>query len=140
MVPSWGQYNLARLPLAFPVNPEDVGRPTSPQHDRHVFDGMCPLLVKICASSRAEVFRARYSDGFEEVMEVLAAAANGIPDLAILRGSRPAPCSLVGMPCSTGDTVYALGCSPAAGSTPCCLMNKGVVSSSRVGCMAVAAL
>eukprot|EP00198_Chlamydomonas_reinhardtii_P011482 XP_001700819.1 predicted protein [Chlamydomonas reinhardtii] len=123
MVPSWGQYNLARLPLAFPVNPEDVGRPTSPQHDRHVFDGMCPLLV----------FRARYSDGFEEVMEVLAAAANGIPDLAILRGSRPAPCSLVGMPCSTGDTVYALGCSPAAGSTPCCLMNKGVVSSSRAG-------
>lgn len=92
------------------------------------------------APPAAEVFRARYSDGFEEVMEVLAAAANGIPDLAILRGSRPAPCSLVGMPCSTGDTVYALGCSPAAGSTPCCLMNKGVVSSSRVGCMAVAAL
>ncbi|KAG2428959.1 hypothetical protein HXX76_011203 [Chlamydomonas incerta] len=149
------------------VNPADIIQATQP-HDKHVCDNMCPLLVKIYASSRtgqpagefsgflysssppaivsaaghivgssgdspgsaapAEVFKARYFDGFEENVEVLKAAANSVPDVAILRGSRPAPRSLRGMLCSTGDTVS---------NTPC--FSKGIVSSGQVGSMAIAA-
>ncbi|KAG2452277.1 hypothetical protein HYH02_003301 [Chlamydomonas schloesseri] len=84
----------------------------------------------------AEVYKARYADGFEEDVELLSSAANQQPDIAILRGSRPAPCPVVGAQCNTGDTVYALGFSPHF-TSPC--FSKGIVSSSKVGSIAITA-
>lgn len=43
----------------------------------------------------AEMFKARYADGFEEVVEVRNSAADQLPDIAILCGSRPAPRPMV---------------------------------------------
>ncbi|PNH09128.1 hypothetical protein TSOC_004249 [Tetrabaena socialis] len=156
------------------VNPADISQAMQ-LHDKHVYDNMCPFLVKIYASSRsgqpagefsgflynssspaivsaghmvgfsgdppgtgpsAEVFKARYFDGFEEDVEVLKAAANSVPDVAILRGSRPAPRSLLGVMCSTGDTVYALGFSPKFNNPR---FSKGIVSSGTVGSVAITA-
>ncbi len=77
-----------------------------------------------------KLFYARYFDGAEERIELLTSAAKNVPDVAILRGSRRAPRSLVGAPCSNRDTVYALGFSPG-GDTPC--FSKAVVSCVKVG-------
>ncbi|PNH01629.1 hypothetical protein TSOC_012469, partial [Tetrabaena socialis] len=171
---SWGQYEMTPIPIRLGldvfVNPADISQAMQ-LHDKHVYNNMCPLLVKIYASSRtgqpagefsgflysssspaivsaghmvgfsgdppgtgpsAEVFKARYFDGFEEDVQVLKAAANSVPDVAILRGSRPAPRSLLGMPCSTGGTVF----SPIS-NTPC--FSKGIVSNDMVGSMAITA-
>ncbi|KAG2442250.1 hypothetical protein HYH02_009734 [Chlamydomonas schloesseri] len=172
----WTQYNMARLRLGLEasVYPANIVHVTE-LHDKQVFDTICPLLVKICAFSRAgapagefsgfqystssnlivsaahmvgfsglppgsapraEVFKARYADGFEEEVEVLNSAANQQPDIVILRGSRPAPCPLVGAHCNAGDTVYALGFSPHS-TSPC--FSKGIVSCSKIGSIAITA-
>ncbi len=80
------------------------------------------------------VFRARYSDGFEEPVQRIRYTANNFPDVAIMRGSRRAPFSLGGMPCIPGDTVYALGYSNDF-MTPC--FSKGNVVNGTIGSVAV---
>ncbi|PNW85021.1 hypothetical protein CHLRE_03g168300v5 [Chlamydomonas reinhardtii] len=84
----------------------------------------------------AEMFKARYADGFEEVVEVRNSAADQLPDIAILCGSRPAPRPMVGAHCNTGDTVYALGFSPHF-TTPS--FSKGIVSNSKIGSITITA-
>ncbi|GFR43069.1 hypothetical protein Agub_g4076 [Astrephomene gubernaculifera] len=83
----------------------------------------------------AELFKARYFDGFEEDVEVLKSAPNNLPDVAILRGSRRAPRSLGGMLCSKGETVYAFGFSLSV-IAPC--ISNGVLSNDGVARMTIA--
>ncbi|EFJ39319.1 hypothetical protein VOLCADRAFT_101114 [Volvox carteri f. nagariensis] len=84
----------------------------------------------------AEKFRARYEDGFEEDVMLVNHVPNNVPDIAILRGSRRAPHSLLGDLCSTGDIVYAFGFSTFFPSPS---FSKGMVSSTRVGQVAITA-
>ena len=85
-------------------------------------------------SGKDRKFRARYDDGFEEDLVLLKCAPDNVPDIAIFRGSRRAPRTLIGMGWSTGDTVYAFGFT-ALYSDPG--FSRGIVSSSTVGRVAI---
>lgn len=85
---------------------------------------------------RPEVVTAVYTDGFEEQVELLSIAVNHLPAVAILRGSRCAPRTLLGNMWGMGVAVYALGFSPGS-NTPC--FRKGAVSCAMVGRVTVTA-
>lgn len=82
----------------------------------------------------AVVFNACYSDGVKEEIELLHCATNHLPDVAILRGSRSAPRTMVGTPSNMGAMVYALGF-PANSNTPS--FRTGSVSCIKFGGMAI---
>ncbi len=82
------------------------------------------------------MFKACYSDGLEEEVELLNCAANHLPDLAILRGTRCAPRTLIGTVTSMGAIVYALGY-PTHSKTPS--IRSGNVSCKNLGDNAITA-
>ncbi len=82
----------------------------------------------------AEVFKVCYSDGHEEEVELLKCATNHLPDVAILRGSRSAPRTMVGTTSSMGAIVYALGF-PTHANTPS--FRTGSVSGTKLGDVAI---